>query len=108
MIKSSQIWSFLHKPVTLRSKIMKAFIINFIITFVCLSFTSNYAISSILTNKIESGIQRNLKQVQLSLENTIKNLNHVSHQLSHQGMTGKRLYEYILSSEPYDRLKLIS
>ena len=46
--------------------------------------------------------------MQLSLENTIKNLNHVSHQLSHQGMTGKRLYEYILSSEPYDRLKLIS
>lgn len=38
--------------------------------------------SSILSNNLESSVRNNLKQVELSLESTISNLNHVSQQLA--------------------------
>jgi two-component system sensor histidine kinase YesM len=50
----------------------------------------------------------NLNQIELSLQNTLTNLNHVSQQMSSQGSVGMKLEEYLTADEPYRQSKLIS
>ncbi|WP_341866056.1 sensor histidine kinase [Paenibacillus ferrarius] len=86
------------------------FLFSSLIPFISIGLISYYTIYSILTNKIQSGIQSNLKQVELSLEGTISNLNHVSQQLAFEGSVGKKLDQLLSStdSQPYERVKMKS
>lgn len=81
--------SFLYDYLTLKRRIMIIFSFTALIPFISIGLISYYTIYSLLTNKIQTGIQSNLKQVELSLENTITNLNHVSQQLAFQGAVGE-------------------
>ena len=74
-----------------------------LIPFLLSCYLSYRTIHSILTTKLQSGIQSNLKQVTLSLENTLSNLNHVSQQLAFEGSIGKQLEQLMLADQPYDR-----
>lgn len=98
---------YLYEYFTLKRRILYIFLISTLIPIFCSSIISYYAITSIMTNKINAGIQGNLKQIKLSLENTINNLNHVSQQLSFQGSVGQKLDQLLNENEPYERSKLV-
>lgn len=102
--------SWMYDYLTLKKRIFIIFLCSTLIPFICIVLISYYTIYSILTNKIQNGIQSNLKQVELSLESTISNLNHVSQQLAFPGSVGKKL-DLMLSLEPsqaYERSQMIS
>ncbi|OXM83503.1 sensor histidine kinase [Paenibacillus rigui] len=88
---------------TLKKRIFIIFLFSSLIPFISIGLISYYTIYSLLTNKIQSGIQSNLKQVELSLENTISNLNHVSQQLAFQGTVGKKLDQLLGANQPFER-----
>jgi two-component system sensor histidine kinase YesM len=102
--------SWMYDYLTLKKRIFIIFLCSTLIPFICIVLISYYTIYSILTNKIQNGIQSNLRQVELSLESTISNLNHVSQQLAFPGSVGKKL-DQMLSLEPsqtYERSQMIS
>ncbi|MCR8658624.1 sensor histidine kinase [Paenibacillus endoradicis] len=81
-----------YRRITFKKRIIAIFILSVLIPFICLGWISLYTINSILTNKVGSSIQSNLKQEILGLENTLNNLNHVSQQLAF-GVGNNRLLE---------------
>ncbi|MBB6637141.1 sensor histidine kinase [Cohnella thailandensis] len=88
---------------TLKNRILWLFAAATLLPFLFTCFLSYNTITSILDKKLTSGIQNNLKQVALSLENTLSNLNHVSQQLAFEGNVGRQLEEFMTANEPYDR-----
>ncbi|WP_028609315.1 sensor histidine kinase [Paenibacillus harenae] len=97
-----------YQNLSLKRRIVILFIAASLIPFVGIGLISYFTIDSILFNKIQLGIQSNVRQVQLSLENTINNMNHVSQQLSFDGSVGKKLDQYLLGGEPYHQASLVS
>ncbi|MBP1965447.1 two-component system sensor histidine kinase YesM [Paenibacillus aceris] len=102
--------SFMYDYLTLKKRIFIIFLCSTLIPFICIVLISYYTIYSILTNKIQNGIQSNLKQVELSLESTISNLNHVSQQLAFAGSVGKKLDQMLAlpTSQSFERSQMIS
>ncbi|WP_172255527.1 sensor histidine kinase [Saccharibacillus deserti] len=92
---------------TLKKRIILIFAAGIVIPFVITTLVSHRTISVILADNLHSGVQSNLHQVQLSLENTISNLNHVSQQLAYPGSVGKLLEQYLAAEQAYDRAALI-
>ncbi|NUU79243.1 sensor histidine kinase [Paenibacillus xylanilyticus] len=88
---------------TLKNRILLLFAVVALIPFLLSCYLSYRTINSILTTKLQSGIQSNLKQVTLSLENTLSNLNHASQQLAFEGSIGKQLEQLMIADQPYDR-----
>jgi two-component system, sensor histidine kinase YesM len=106
MARPRKVTSALYDYLTLRRRITLIFLISVLIPFATIGSISYYTIYSILTGKIQAGIQSNLKQVRMSLESTISNLNHVSQQLAFEGTAGKKLEELLEAEMPYDRYGL--
>ncbi|MDO3411055.1 sensor histidine kinase [Saccharibacillus sp. CPCC 101409] len=92
---------------TLKNRILLLFAAGVLIPFLITTLVSNRTISVILGDNLNSGVQSNLHQVQLSLENTIANLNHVSQQLAYPGSVGRLLEQYLAAEQAYDRAALI-
>ncbi|WP_408892062.1 sensor histidine kinase [Paenibacillus taichungensis] len=92
--------------ISLKNRILFLFSAVALIPFLFSCYLSYRTINSILTTKLQSGIQSNLKQVTLSLENTLSNLNHVSQQLAFEGSIGKQLEQLMIEDQPYDRSDL--
>ena len=86
--------------VTLKRRILIIFLLSSILPMLCVVFVSYGAISSILTNKIQMGIEGNLSQVLLSLENSIRSLNYVSQQLTFEGSVGRNFDQYLIENDP--------
>ncbi|MBD2870869.1 sensor histidine kinase [Paenibacillus arenilitoris] len=103
----SKAYSYLQN-FSLKRRIVILFIAGSLIPFAGIGLISYFTIDSILFNKIQLGIQSNLKQVQLSLENTISNMSHVSQQLSFDGTVGKKLDQFLLGDGPYETWSLSS
>jgi len=91
---------------TLKRRIFFIFLFSSLIPFICISMISYFTIKSILSNKIETGIRSNLKQVTLSLENSINSLNHISQQFAYEGTIVRELDELMRTEEPFQRMKL--
>ena len=91
---------------TLKWRIFIIFLCSSLVPLICICLISYYTIYSILSNKIQNVILSNLKQVTLSLENAVDNLNHISQQFAYEGTIGKELDEYIQTDAPYRRLNL--
>jgi two-component system sensor histidine kinase YesM len=106
-LKNASIRTFFYSFFTLKKRIILVFIISLSISFLSIALISGYAISSILTNKLQAGIKSNLNQVRLSLENNISNLNSVSLQLSAMGTVGKEMGQFLFSKQPYERSQLL-
>ncbi|MGG1517600.1 histidine kinase [Paenibacillus oryzisoli] len=102
--------AFTYDYLTLKRRIFIIFLGSTLIPFICIVLISYYTIYSILTNKIQNGILSNLKQVELSMENTISNLNHVSQQLAFAGSVGKKLDQMLSlpSEQSFERSKMLS
>ncbi|QDH20508.1 sensor histidine kinase [Saccharibacillus brassicae] len=92
---------------TLKKRIILIFAAGVIIPFAITTLVSHRTISVILADNLNLGVQSNLHQVQLSLENTISNLNHVSQQLAYPGSVGRLLEQYLAAEQAYDRAALI-
>lgn len=91
---------------TLKRRIFLIFLFSSLVPFLSIFIISYYTIDSIFDNKIQSGIQSNLRQVELSLGNSISSLNHISQQLAYGGTIGKQLDEVLQQSEdPFQRIK---
>ncbi|MFB5763557.1 sensor histidine kinase [Paenibacillus medicaginis] len=88
---------------TLKNRILLLFVASTLIPFICTCYLSYKTINSILNTKLQSGIQGNLKQVTLSLENSLNNLNHVSQQLAFEGNIGQQLEQFMMADQPYER-----
>jgi two-component system sensor histidine kinase YesM len=91
---------------TLKRRIFIIFLFSSLIPFICISMISYFTINSILSNKIETGIRTNLKQVTLSLQNSINSLNHISQQFAYEGTIVRELDELMRTEEPFQRMKL--
>lgn len=96
-------WKSRIERMTLKNRILLLFVASTLIPFICTCYLSYKTINSILNTKLQSGIQSNLKQVTLSLENTLNNLNHVSQQLAFEGNIGQQLEQFMIADQPYDR-----
>lgn len=95
------------ESLTLKKRIILIFAASTIIPFLCTALVSNHAITLILSKNLNSGVQSNLHQVQLSLETTISNLNHVSQQLAYPGSVGMMLEQYLSATQQYQKAVLI-
>lgn len=93
------------KSFTLKKRIVFIFAASTLIPLICTVLFSYHTMSSILTSKLNTSVRSNLKQVELSLENTINNLNHVSQQLAFPGSVGVKLDSYLRGVQPYERAK---
>jgi len=93
---------------TLKRRIFIIFICSTLIPFLFVVLMSYNTIYLVVNNKIEEGIQRNIKQVELAFENALSNLNHVSQLLAFEGTIGKKLNTLLTSDEPYERSQLTS
>lgn len=91
---------------TLKKRIFVIYLLSSLIPFVFISLISYYTINSILINKLEAGIQSNLKQVTLSLENSLTSLNHIAQQFAYEGTILKELDELMRTEESFRRMKL--
>ncbi|GIQ65700.1 hypothetical protein PACILC2_42680 [Paenibacillus cisolokensis] len=89
-----------------KSKNIYHFLFSSLVSFISISIISYFTINSILSNKIETGIRSNLKQVTLSLEKSINSLNHISQQFAYEGTIVRELDELMRTEEPFLRMKL--
>jgi two-component system sensor histidine kinase YesM len=94
------------EQLTFKKRIMFIFVASTIIPFICVVILSYHTMSSILTGNLESSVRSNLRQVQLSLESTISNLNHISQQLAFEGSIGKKVGLLLASADPFERASL--
>ncbi|MFC4809930.1 sensor histidine kinase [Paenibacillus sp. GCM10023250] len=94
------------RSVTLKKRIIILFLISSLLPFIFVFFISYHTIYSILTNKIQDNLQSNLRQVELSLENAVNNLNSVSEQLAFKGSIGRDLEILLTSNNAYERSQM--
>ncbi|WP_419876408.1 histidine kinase [Candidatus Pristimantibacillus sp. PTI5] len=91
---------------TLKKRIFLIFLVSSLVPFLSIFIISNYTIDKIFDNKIESGINSNLRQVELSLGNSLSNLNHISQQLAYGGNIVKQIDEVLFQSlDRYQRVQ---
>lgn len=90
-------------PTSLKRKLINVLLFSTLIPLTLIGIISYMSMHTILENKITSGIHSNLKQVRVSLENVLSNLNYTSQQLAFDGRVGKDIYAYLTNEHLYDR-----
>ncbi|BFH64934.1 sensor histidine kinase [Paenibacillus azoreducens] len=90
-------------PTSLKRKLVYVLLLSTFIPLLLIGIISYTSMHTILEKKITSGIHSNLKQVRVSLENVLGNLNYASQQLAFDGRVGKDIYAYMTNDHPYDR-----
>lgn len=80
---------------SLKNRMIIVFLLSTLIPLLLSGGISYFYIISILNNKIQNSVYSNLRQVQISLENTLSNLNHVSQQLAFNGSIGRDMVKYL-------------
>jgi len=97
---------FSYKKLSLKTRIILLFLLSFLIPFTFIGIISYHTIHSIVNNQIQKGLQGNLKQDTVALENTFNNLNHLSQQLSFEGTVGKKLHALLSTDVHYERKEI--
>ncbi|MGP4038623.1 histidine kinase [Gracilibacillus sp. D59] len=92
-------------PYSLKSRLYIMLTASSIIPLILIGTISVYAIYSILVNKIDKGIENNIEQVSLSLENTLENMNYTSQQFTFNGLIGQDVYKYLRSDDLVEKIK---
>lgn len=95
-------------PTSLKRKLIHVLLLSTFIPLLLIGMISYASLHGIMETKITSGIHSNLKQVRVSLENVLGNLNYASQQLAFDGRVGKDIYAYMTDDHPYDRRILAS
>ncbi|MFD0674594.1 histidine kinase [Cohnella sp. GCM10027633] len=103
--KDDQAWSRPPRwyPYSLRTRIMIILLVCTLIPVLAIGMISYFAISSILENKIERGIEENLEKVRDGLDGTLHNLDYASRQLSLDGRIGEEVQAYLTAETESDR-----
>ncbi len=89
--------------VSLRKRITILFALS---TLFLLAFTagiSYFTMTNILTNKLHDTFNSNLKQIRLSLDNTINDMNYVSQQISFSNNLAFNLENYLSNDPSFER-----
>ncbi|WP_416150119.1 sensor histidine kinase [Salipaludibacillus sp. HK11] len=87
------------KSLTLKKRIVFLFTVVVFIPFLVTTIVSYNAIYSILENKLEENVQSNLKQVELTLDHLLDNLNQTSQQFVYPGNLAIKLEEYLTTDD---------
>lgn len=90
-------------PTSIKGKLTNVLLLSSLVPLLLIGMISYMSMHSILEKKITSGIHSNLKQVRISLESVLSNLNYASQQLAFDGRVGKNIYKYLSNEHPYDR-----
>ncbi|MCD9021075.1 histidine kinase [Cohnella sp. NL03-T5] len=91
---------------SLRNRLLIVILTSSLIPLSMVGILSYYTIYSILENKIESGVQNNLQQVSLTLDNMLSNLNHVTQQVAFNSSIVNDLQQYLNSKSVYEKSRL--
>lgn len=90
------------RPYSLKYQLIVILFISSLTPLILIGSISYFSMYAILQNKAEGGVQSNLHQVRISLEDTIGQLNHTSQQLAFDGRVGKNLESY-LAADYYEK-----
>ncbi|MHA6482758.1 sensor histidine kinase [Paenibacillus sp. strain BS8-2] len=90
----------------LKNRVITVLLLSTLLPLLLSGAISYVSITSILDNKIHSSVQSNLRQVKISFENTLANLNHVSQQLAFNGSIGNDLAMYLENRDLLEKLQL--
>jgi len=91
---------------SLKNRLIYVLLLSALIPLILSGGISYFSITSILENKIQNGVHSNLKQVQISLLNTLSNLDHVSQQLAFSGTVGRDLARFLESDDIFVKAQL--
>ncbi|TDQ41133.1 sensor histidine kinase [Aureibacillus halotolerans] len=93
---------------TLKNRIVVVFALCTLLPLICTVVFAYHTMSTMLTSKLNTSLRDNLRQVELSIENILVNLNHVSQQLAAPGSVGMKLDAFLKAKDPYERASLYS
>ncbi|RCW49018.1 sensor histidine kinase [Paenibacillus prosopidis] len=99
------IFKLIKRPYSLRNRLLVILPLTALTPLILIGSISYYSMHSILENKTKAGILSHLHEVRISLDNTLRQLNHVSQQLAYDGVVGKNLENYLIS-KTYEKKKL--
>jgi Predicted signal transduction protein with a C-terminal ATPase domain len=91
---------------SLKRRIVIIFALCMLVPFICTTAVSYVAISSIMRNKTKAEMQDGVRQTQMFLENAVRNLGHISQQLTMDGAVGSMVDSYLESPNSFERSRL--
>lgn len=93
-------------PYTLKTRLLVMLILSVTIPLLLIGAISYYGIYTLLQNKVERGVEKNLEQERNGLESVLGNLDYSSRQLAFEGKVGKDLATYLQTDDPVDKQEL--
>ena len=91
---------FLGAPYSLKKRLMVNLLISSLIPLALIGYISYISLYSLLNNKIENGIENNLKQTETSISNVYSNLNRSSLLLAiDNGRIADKLETYVTTTD---------
>lgn len=91
------------ETVSLRKRITILFAVSTIFLLTFTAILSYFTMSNMLTNKLQDTFHSNLKQIRLSLENTIDDMNYVSQQIAFSKNLAFNLENYLTDDPSFER-----
>ncbi|SEO88792.1 sensor histidine kinase [Paenibacillus sp. OV219] len=93
-------------PKTLKNRLFIILGFNVLIPLLLVIFISYKSVYPLLDQRIRTGIQNNLNLYQMSLENTLANINNVSQILAYDGRIGKKLSQFLSEKDLYKKTQI--
>ncbi|UOQ46649.1 histidine kinase [Gracilibacillus caseinilyticus] len=97
---------FSFENISLKNRISLVFAVSTFLLLMCTIIISYQSMSNILTNKLHDSFSSNLRQIRLSIEDTIDDLNYVAQQIAFSENIGYKLENYLRYPPSYDRVKV--
>ncbi|AZN43104.1 sensor histidine kinase [Paenibacillus albus] len=93
-------------PKTLKNRLFIILGFNVLIPLTMVILISYKSVYPLLDQRIRTGIQNNLNLYQMSLENTLANINNVSQILAYDGRIGKKLSQFLDEKDLYKKTQI--
>ncbi|QJC51514.1 sensor histidine kinase [Paenibacillus albicereus] len=87
-----------HRAYKLRSILIACLVANILLSMLLIGGLSYYSMQSVLRNKVEKGVQLNVRQVAGEIGNAIQNLESAAKQMAISGTAAGRLKDYMAST----------
>ncbi|MBC8080310.1 MAG: hypothetical protein H7X86_08190 [Gorillibacterium sp.] len=99
-------WLFKLLPYSLKRRISLLLRLCAIIPLLLMASVSYFSIRSVLENKIEKGVQSNLKQTKNGVERMFQNMDYTSRQFALNGIIGEKLERYLTTQDRVEKSDL--
>lgn len=86
---------------SLKKYLVTVLIISTVIPLALIGSLSYFSINSLIKNRVENGVQNNLHQARMNLENILNNLEYTSMQLAFDGSIGSKLASFMETEDIY-------